>query len=111
MNREWITFVYSSAATRDDLLTDEDWRRVEWQLLQNPRAGDVIPGLAGARKLRVRLQGRGKRGGARTIYLYVTEHETIYFLATYAKSEQSDLTPSDTWVLRALIERIKQGAN
>ena len=107
---EWLTFVYSSVATRDDLLTDEDWRRVEWQLLQNPRAGAVIPGLAGARKLRIRLQGRGKRGGARTVYLYVPDRERIYFVATYSKSEQSDLTPDDTRVLRALIERIKTGA-
>lgn len=106
---EWLTFVYFPNALRDDLLTDEDWQRVEWQLLQDPHSGAVIPGLAGARKLRVRLQGRGKRGGARTIYLYVTEQGTIYFLATYAKNEQADLTPDDKRVLRAVIERIKEG--
>ena len=78
-------------------------------MLQNPHAGAVIPGLAGARKVRVRLQGRGKRGGARTIYLYVTDQGTIYFLATYAKNEQADFTPDEMRVLRAMIERIKEG--
>lgn len=48
-------------------------------------------------------------GGAQTIYLYVVAREVIYILATYAKNEQTDLTPDDKKVLRALIERIKRG--
>ena len=59
---EWLTFVYFPHAIRDDLLGDEDWQRVEWELLQNPAAGAVIQGTGGARKLRIRLPGRGKRG-------------------------------------------------
>jgi hypothetical protein len=35
--------------------------------------------------------------------------EVIYILATYAKNEQTDLTPDDKKILRALIERIKRG--
>lgn len=36
-----------------------------------PDAGDVIPEAGGARKLRWAAKGKGKRGGARIIYLYV----------------------------------------
>ncbi|MEO6967306.1 MAG: hypothetical protein ABI132_02465 [Rhodanobacteraceae bacterium] len=32
-------------------------------MLAEPEAGDVIPGSGGCRKLRWRVQGRGKRGG------------------------------------------------
>ncbi|MGN6362819.1 MAG: type II toxin-antitoxin system RelE/ParE family toxin [Thermomicrobiales bacterium] len=102
-------FVYASTATRDDLLTDEDWQHIEWLLVQNPAAGVLIPDLSGTRKLRLRLRGRGKRGGARTIYLYVANQETVYFLATYVKNEQTDLTPDDKRVLAQLIARIKEG--
>jgi len=36
----------------------------------DPRCGVVIPGIGGVRKLRVAASGRGKRGGARIIYLF-----------------------------------------
>lgn len=38
-------------------------------LLARPNAGAVIPGAGGARKLRWAAKGKGKRGGARIIYL------------------------------------------
>ncbi|HEX5503643.1 MAG TPA: type II toxin-antitoxin system RelE/ParE family toxin [Thermomicrobiales bacterium] len=104
----WLTFVYFAHALRDDLLTDEDWQRIEWQLIVNPHAGSVIAGTGGARKLRVRLAGRGKRGGARMVYVYLTGRERIYFLATYAKNEQEDLSPADQRVIARLIERLRQ---
>ena len=31
-----------------------------------------------------------KRGGGRICYLYLTIHETIYFLLAYAKNEKDD---------------------
>ena len=63
----WLEFVYLPHALRDELVTDEVWQRVEQELLANPRAGAVIPGTGGARKLRLRIAGRGKRGGARSV--------------------------------------------
>jgi mRNA-degrading endonuclease RelE of RelBE toxin-antitoxin system len=39
-------------------------------LAANPEAGDVMPETGGARKLRWKAQGRGKRGGVRVIYYY-----------------------------------------
>jgi hypothetical protein len=36
-------------------------------IARNPEAGDVIPETGGVRKIRWRIQGRGKRGGARVI--------------------------------------------
>ena len=38
-------------------------------LIDHPDAGDVIPGAGGVRKLRWPAKGKGKRGGARIIYL------------------------------------------
>lgn len=33
-------------------------------------AGDVVPGLAGIRKIRWRREGTGKRGGVRVVYFF-----------------------------------------
>jgi len=40
-------------------------------LVDRPDAGDVMPGSGGVRKPRWAAKGKGKRGGARIIYLYV----------------------------------------
>ena len=74
----------------------------------NPQAGSTIAGTGGARKLRVRLAGWGKRGGARTVYVYLAGRERISFLATYAKNEQEYLSPADQRVIARLIERLRQ---
>jgi len=46
-----------------ELFADEDIAALQNTLLENPAAGDLIPGGRGLRKLRVPLPGRGKRGG------------------------------------------------
>jgi hypothetical protein len=61
-------------------------------LSDHPNAGDVIPGASGVRKLRWGAKGKGKRGGARIIYLYVVLAARIYLLRCYAKSVRTDLT-------------------
>ena len=62
-------------------------------MLQNPQIGDVIEGTGGARKMRITLEGRGKRGGGRVIYLDVFEKESLFLLFAYPKNVQEDLTP------------------
>ena len=54
---------------------DDEQHELENILLENPRKGAVIEGLAGIRKLRIKLEGRGKSGGGRVIYLDVLEKE------------------------------------
>ena len=40
------------------------------------------------------VAGRGKGGGARVIYYWVTEKSRIYMLLAYSKVEQDDLAPA-----------------
>ena len=84
-----------------DLFSDDDLRELQLTLLENPVAGDLIPGGRGLRKLRAPLQGRGKRGGARVIYYHWVGKEQCYLIYAYAKNVSANLTPDQ---LRRLAE-------
>ena len=89
-------------------LRDEDLLELEQILLADPHIGDVIEGTGGARKMRIHLEGRGKRGGGRVIYLDVYERENLYLLFAYPKNVQSDLTPEQRKSIRSLVEAIRK---
>jgi hypothetical protein len=64
-------------------------------LAANPTAGDLIPGTGGIRKLRWRLEGRGKRGGARIIHFFHNEELPLFLLTAFAKNERADLSQAE----------------
>lgn len=76
-------------------------------LIDHPDAGDVIPGAGGARKLRWAAKGKGKRGGARIIYLYMMVASRIYLLRCYAKNVKADLTADEKTDLRQIAAHLK----
>ncbi len=51
------------------------------------------------------LPGRGKRGGARVIYYWVTAQSQIYMLLAYAKNAQDNLSELQLKALRELIRQ------
>ena len=89
-------------------LGDDEQHELENILLENPRKGAVIEGLAGIRKLRIKLEGRGKSGGGRVIYLDVLEKEKIYLLFAYPKNVQENLTSEQRRLLRRMAEAIME---
>lgn len=88
------------------VLSDDEYRRLQWALVVNPEAGQLIPGGRGLRKLRWSVTGKGKSGGLRVIYYWYTKEEKIYMLLPYKKSELGDLTKDQ---LKILIEYVKGG--
>ena len=73
----------------------------------NPHDGDVIPGTGGARRLRWGAKGKGKRGGARIIYIYVVIAASVYLIRCYAKEIKTDLTAGEKKELRQIADRLK----
>ena len=95
------TSIFTERVTK--LLTDEEYQDLQAVLAENPKAGDVIPGAGGLRKLRWRVAGRGKRGGLRIIY-YCWSEKRLYMIFVYDKARQGDLTPEQLKVLRAYVK-------
>ena len=96
-------------AFRAENWPDEEFTALQNFLLAQPDAGDLIQGAGGLRKLRWKLQGRGKRGGARVIYYHFVTADRIYFIYGYAKNEQDDLTRDQLKVLSQLMKDIEHG--
>lgn len=86
------------------VFSDEEYSELQWALVINPKAGSVIPGGRGLRKLRWKLSKRGKRGGLRIIYYLYVQDEVIYMLFPYKKSEQEDLTNEQIRILSAYVK-------
>ena len=105
-----LTFVESPAFTKQctDLWSDAEYSAFQQFLAAQPEAGDVIPGLGGLRKVRWSAQGRGKRGGARVIYLLLVQPGLIYLFQAYTKGDIADLSPEQKKRLRAAVEEIKK---
>ncbi len=83
-----MTFVETRLFTQllGDYLSDDEYASLQQFLVENPEAGDVIPGSGGVRKLRWRVAGRGKRGGLRVIYFLRLRQDEVWMLTLYAKN-------------------------
>ena len=84
-------------------MDDSDLRRLESLILSNPEGGDIIQGSGGARKIRFQAQGKGKRGGARVIYVDFFRSERVYLITAYPKSEKSNLSPREIGIIKDII--------
>jgi len=69
---------------------------------RHPTAGVLVPGAGGIRKLRWGLEGRGKRGGTRVIYLYASAAVLLFALTAFAKNERADPSKDDRNAFRRL---------
>jgi hypothetical protein len=79
-----LVFLETPLFTRllGEYLTGESYRQLQHALTENPEMGDVMPGTGGFRKVRWgdARRGKGKRGGLRIIYYYLTaDHQTWFF--------------------------------
>ena len=88
------------------LLTEGERRDVVDYLAAHPRAGDLIQGTSGVRKLRWGKQGRGKSGGVRVIYYFHSEIMPLYLLTLFAKNERANLSNAERNELAALVDML-----
>jgi hypothetical protein len=77
--------VYERRAAR--LFTPEGRVAAEAEIIARAEEWPIVPGTGGARKARIALPGRGKRGGARVIYFFSKSDELIAFFALREERE------------------------
>ena len=87
-----FTFIETGSFERSlpHYLDDDEYAELQWFMMYNPEAGDIVPGSGGVRKLRWKSQGRGKRGGIRVIYYVKHRRDEIWMLALYSKSARDN---------------------
>jgi mRNA-degrading endonuclease RelE of RelBE toxin-antitoxin system len=103
-----MEFIEASAFTRriSDYLADDQYRKLQIALANNPDLDDVMPGTGGFRKLRWAdsRRGKGRRGGLRIIYYYFSSNQQVWLMTLYDKDEARDLTPKEKTALQNAIE-------
>jgi len=106
-----VTFVESTVFTKRIVRMglEEPLRRLQLHLAANPTAGRLDPGTGGLRKVRLAdpARTRGKRGGARALYLWVPSSRVVYLLFVYSKEDLDTLTADQKRALRAVVRAIK----
>ena len=86
-------------------MSDDEYRQLQEALITRPDMGDIIKGSGGIRKVRWKLEGRGKSGGVRVIYYWAVADEQILMLYTYPKSKRENLKKEQVAMLKNIVER------
>ena len=88
----------------NELLNEAERKSVIDYLAAHPRAGDIMEGTGGIRKLRWARGGKGKSGGVRIIYYYHDQRIPLYLLTVFGKNEKSNITKSERNELAKLVD-------
>lgn len=94
--------------TADKLLSATERQDVIRYLAEHPKAGDLIEGTGGVRKLRWGRGGQGKSGGVRVIYYVYDVTMPLYLLTLFAKGDKSNLTQAERNELAGLVDALVQ---
>ncbi len=88
------------------LISDEEYKNIQNYLVLNPHAGAIIKHSGGLRKLRWKLEkkGKGKRGGIRLIYYWYLPQALYCMLLVYSKQEKDDLSKKEVDILRRVVK-------
>lgn len=89
-------------------LTDDDLKRLQEELLKNPKAGDVVQGTGGLRKIRFAFEHCGKSGSSRVAYVDFAYYEKIYLITAYSKNDKENLSKSEQNNIRKTIEILEK---
>ena len=90
-------------------LGDDELCDLQMAILENPKAGAVIEGTGGLRKMRWSKPPKGKSGSVRIIYIDYEQYSVTYLIYVYSKGEKADITDEERIRFRKIIEEIRVG--
>lgn len=102
-----LLIVETTAFTRriTTVLDDEAYRKLQIELVRDPKAGALIRGSGGLRKIRWAPDGQGKSGAIRVIYYWHRPARLLLMLLAFKKGRQERPTPAQ---LRAMRRAVKE---
>ncbi len=87
--------------------TDDELSQLQQVLLENPKAGDVMKGTGGLRKVRFAFPGSGKSGSVRVCYIDIEGVLEIHLIDVFAKNEKENLSKAERNAIRIVVEQIR----
>jgi mRNA-degrading endonuclease RelE of RelBE toxin-antitoxin system len=102
------TAEYLRCAAR--LLSAQERAEIVEFLAARPKAGDLMQGTGGVRKLRWARGGRGKSAGVRVVYYYHSEALPLYLLTVFGKNVKANLSKAERNELATLVAMLKAAA-
>jgi hypothetical protein len=109
MTREFVMMPEFDRQWQKMGLGDDELRELQETPLQNPKAGDVVPGTGKLRKIRIAIDGQGKRGGGRVAYVDFTVYEAVFLITAYPKNEKDNLSKAERNEIAKVIVRLEHG--
>ena len=88
-------------------LDDKDLKRLQEELIADPKVGAAMQGTGGVRKMRFAFEKRGKSGSVRVIYVDFEVYEKIFLITAYPKSEKDNLSEAERNEIRQMIHALE----
>ncbi|NCS88775.1 MAG: addiction module toxin RelE [Ignavibacteria bacterium CG2_30_36_16] len=87
-------------------LSKDERDELIYYLSSNPKAGTLMQGTGGVRKLRWASKGKGKSGGSRVIYFYYNETIPLFLLTIFGKNEKINLSKAERNELAKFVKEL-----
>lgn len=90
------------------LLSESERQDLIRYVALHPKAGDLMVGTGGVRKLRWRRGDQGKSGGVRVIYYFYDESMPLYLITLFSKGDQVNLSKAERNELMSMTDALVQ---
>lgn len=107
MTRIFVELPIFRSRWKDMGLNDDDLKRLQEELLADPKIGAIMRGTGGVRKMRFAFEQRGKSGSVRVIYVDFEIYEKIFLITAYPKSEKDNLTDAERNEIKQMIHALE----
>lgn len=108
MTRTFVELPFFQKKWKELGLDDKDLKRLQEELIADPKVGDVMQGTGGIRKMRFAFEKRGKSGSVRIIYVDFEVYEKIFLITAYPKNEKENLSQAERNELKQMIHILEQ---
>jgi len=88
------------------LFSENEMADIVSLLAADPKAGDVMEGTGGFRKVRIARQGTGKTGGARVVYIFRNTKYPVFLITVFPKNEKDNLSRAERNALKKRADQI-----